>query len=127
MARKVLVSISFFFCLLVYQSFGQPTVDTLFFEIEPEMVQQAEIEELNLENTQYSIDLTLKEAYHSKYKKLTGNNVGNFLAITYKGEILGGNLPTIQVEISNGKVPIGRFDKKEDAKKVIQQITSVKK
>jgi preprotein translocase subunit SecD len=126
MARKALVSISFFFCLFLSQSYGQPTADTLFFEIEPEMVQQAEIEELNLENTQYSIDLTLKETYHTKYKRLTGNNVGNFLAVTYEGDILGENLPTIQVEISNGKVPIGRFNKNEDAKKVIQLITSNK-
>lgn len=124
MVRKVLAFIGLFFYLFIFQCYGQPQADTLFIEIEPSMVQQAEIEELNLEKTYYSIDLTLKEDYHTKYKKITGDNIGNFLAITYKGEVLGGDLPTLQAEIPNGKFPIGRFNKKKEARKVIQQITA---
>lgn len=108
-------------CLLIsFKSYGQTERDTLFYEIQPDMIAQTRLLE-DKEETEYRIFVNLKEDYHSEYEQLTRDNIGNFLAVVYKGEILSPLLPVIQASVPNGHFSIP-FKKKEKAKKVMQQI-----
>lgn len=99
---------------------SQAERDTLFYEIKPDMIAQARLYEDN-KVAEYRINVLLKEDYHSEYAQLTRDNIGNFLAVKYDGEIISPVLPTIQAGIANGRFSLV-FEKEEEATTVMQEI-----
>ncbi len=96
--------------------------DTLFYEINPEMVGQARIHEDERQGSQYRIHVQLKQNYHSDYTQKTTDNIGNFLAIVHNDKIVSSSFPTIQTGISSGRFSLGPYEQKEKAEKVLYQI-----
>ncbi len=96
--------------------------DALFYEITTDMIKGAEIRLRN--DSTYSIDIELKEAYHSEYAKQTASHIGSFLAVLYEGEIINPILPSIQASIRNGYIPVSGFTSKAKAKEVKQRVLS---
>lgn len=119
--RKYLLVILFFF-LFSTLSHGQIDADTLFYEITREMIKEAKIMPVSMQEIEhYSIHFQLKKDYHTTFKQLTGNNIDNFLAITHDGEIIAASLPTIKAEIWRGRFSI-QFERKEKAEEVLRRI-----
>ncbi|WP_445666078.1 SecDF P1 head subdomain-containing protein [Fodinibius sp. AD559] len=96
--------------------------DTLFYEITPEMIDQARIHEVNQNGNQYRVIVQLKEEHHSDYAQKTTDNIGNFLAVVYNGEIISSSFPTIQTGISNGRFSLGSYEKKSKAEEVLNRL-----
>jgi preprotein translocase subunit SecD len=94
--------------------------DTLFYEIQSQMIDQTRIKKSQISD-EYRTHFRLKEKYHSEFRQLTRENIGNFLAVVYEGEILSSGLPTIQASISNGRFSMV-FKEEEQAKKILHQI-----
>jgi|SRR5699024_10584994 len=119
--RIVLTSIFCFFISL--QAQGQNAPDTLYYELKAEMIDQARIhkddrEELNY----YTISIRLKKGYRSELEELTEENVGNFLAVVYEGEIIHPTLPTIRAKLTGEHISLLGFKTEQKAKEVIKKI-----
>jgi len=105
------------------QSFSKADPDTLFYKINPEMIDQARIHEDKPQGNEYRITVQLKREYHSDFAQKTTDNIGNFIAIVHNGEIISSSFPTIQTGISSGRFSLGPYEKQEEAKKVLRRIS----
>lgn len=74
------------------------------------------------DKTAYRILVRLKKEYHSDYKKETKENVGNFFAVVFEGEIISPSYPKILMGIEKGDVSIGPFKEKEKAQSVLEML-----
>lgn len=125
MAQKTSIFILTLCFLLASKSYGQAERDTLFYELKTEMIEEARVDSISFEETvEYWINVQLIEKYHAEFAKLTSDNIDNFLAVVYDGEIIAPSLPTIKGKISRGRFPLGPYKKKEKAAKVREQILS---
>jgi|GEM_PF-2339253 len=97
--------------------------DTVYYEIESDMLQNVEIRDIDTNNGEvYQVGIQLKDRYHEEYGRLTQNNTGHFIAITYKGESLAPRLPVLRAGIMNGHVTLGPFKEQERAQKTAEMI-----
>lgn len=123
MLHKTSVFVLLLFCFLVSsKSYGQIERDTLFYKIKPEMIARARIGETSFNKTNYYIYVHLKKEYHQELAQLTGSNIDNYFAVTYKDEIISPILPVIKAKLTGGNFSIGSFKKEKDARKVLQSI-----
>ena len=99
---------------------GQSKRDTVIYEIKPEMVDTAYVKKSEVSKSVF-VHVQLKEAYHAEFAELTVNNIGNLLAVEYKGNILSHNFPTILAKISGGRFSL-EYKNEKKAREVIQQI-----
>lgn len=105
-------------CFLIsFSSNGQVDGDTLFYEIKPEMIHQTEVYKSDI-TPEYYIHVQIKEDYRKRYAQLTEENIGNFLAVKYQGEVVAPSLPTIQARIPSGRFRLGPYKNKKEAKEV---------
>ena len=113
------------FCFLCFLSTnGQSKSDTLFYEIQPEMIHQAQVHESSV-TKEYNIHVQIKAEYREKYAQFTENNIGNFLAVKYQGMVIAPSLPTIQARIPSGRFQLGPYKTKEKATGVREWILGV--
>ena len=108
------------------QVHGQTKRDTLFYELKPEMIKQTKVEKMKLKSRKYHINILLKEKYHKKFGQLTGENIGNYLAVVHNGEVLSPSIPTIRAYISGGRFTIGSFKNEKKAKRIMQRLSNAK-
>ncbi|MDZ7659113.1 hypothetical protein [Fodinibius sp.] len=97
--------------------------DTLFYEVQPNMIDQMEIYKDDVGERRYRINVLLKKEYHPEFAVVTSKNIGNFLAVTYQEEMLASGLPTIQTGISEGRFSLGPYEKKKKAEQVLRRIS----
>ena len=121
MLYRALAFITLLCFVLSLQSNGQATADTLFYEIESEMIKEAKMYESD-DKKEYRILVRLKKEYHSDYKQETKENIGNFFAVVYEGEVISPSYPSIQVGIEKGDVPIGPFEEQAKAQAVLEML-----
>ena len=86
------------------------------------MIDTAIVEKMEMEEPEYVIFLRLKKDYHTKFAKLTGENIDHFLAVMYDGEIIAPSLPVIKAKIKSGRFQIGPYKDEKDAKELLEQI-----
>lgn len=103
------------------QPAGQQS-DTLFYNIDSDMIAQERIVESEREATEYRVLIKLKKDHQTEFAELTAENIGNFLAVVHEGEILSPVLPTIQTGIPDGGFQIGPFKTEAKAQEVVQDI-----
>ena len=122
--QKFLIVICLFCFISTHQLRGQSKPDTLYYEIQQNMIEEAKIHKMEKDElTSYQIGIQLKEKYHKEFERLTENNIGNFLAIRYKDEIISPNLPTIRTKIRRGIISVGSYEKQKEAKNILQLIS----
>ncbi|HLR76248.1 MAG TPA: hypothetical protein VK106_01220, partial [Balneolaceae bacterium] len=112
--------------MLTYQAYGQAKRDTVFYQIQSKKIARASIKKNSVNNeVHYYINFHLKKAYYTEYAQLTGNNIGELLAIKYKGQIISPSIPTITAKITGGNVMVGFFKKEKRARELLQKILKV--
>ncbi len=104
------------------ETFGQTDRDTLFYEVRPEMIEQAIQRKREDAQQLYYVDVKLKQKYHSDFAQKTTDNIGNFMAIVHNGDVISSSFPTIQIGISSGRFTLGPYEKQEEAKRILRRI-----
>lgn len=117
MPQKILLLTLFISFSITPSTTAQIDADTLFYQIQPNMIQQVVVDH-HWQRSEYIIDVTLKDSLHEKYEERTQQNIGHFLAITVDGKLLDPTLPTIQAAIPNGRFSLGPYKNEEQAQQI---------
>lgn len=92
---------------------------TLEYSISKEMIDSART--VANRNGQYSLTIRLKEPYKDEFARLTRQNIGKRLRITFKGKILTEAI--IRDEIESGFLQVGEWPSAEEAMKFMDTLT----
>lgn len=95
--------------------------DTIYFELQPAMIQKAWIEKIVLpRGDRYRVNVQLKDRYRDNYARATEKSIGKIFALTYHGDIL--TSPTVHTKITSGRTAIGIFKSRDQAEKIKKRI-----
>lgn len=106
-----------FLACLIFLSFSISFADTLKYELHPHMIGSAWI---TISSKKCDVTLRLAEPYCSDFAKLTRQNIGRHLTISYNGRVLVG--ANIQDEILSGSIGGGSYKTIQEAKAFIREI-----
>ena len=125
MFKKILLTTLFVSLSITPNASAQVDADTLFYQVQPNMVKQVYIDH-HWQRSEYYVDVRLKDAFHEEYEKLTQEHIGYFLGVTVNENLLDSTLPTIGAAVPNGRFSLGPFNNEDQAKKIREQLVDEK-
>jgi preprotein translocase subunit SecD len=94
--------------------------DYVEYELNKDKIQKTRV--VDAPEGRYAVGIELNTYEKELFRRITANNVGKRLAITYKGNVL--IKPIVRDEISSGLMVIGDYETREEAEEFIGVILS---
>ena len=90
------------------------------YELKKDKIQMARV--VDAPYGKYAVGIELTTSERELFRQITAENVGNRLAITYRGKVL--IKPIVREEITSGIIVVGDYETKEESEELVHTILS---